>query len=78
MFPWGRAYFLAPTMLGQGPAVIPSMKKPVHRALLLEDAVNALQEMERTFAELESSDIFRAFTSRQKRPTAIHSPDCAA
>jgi hypothetical protein len=42
------------------------MKKPVHRAMYLEDALHALGEMERTFAELESSDVFQAFTSKEK------------
>jgi len=41
-------------------------KKPVHRALMLEDALNALQEMVRTASELESSDVFQTFTKRQK------------
>jgi predicted NACHT family NTPase len=42
------------------------MRKPVHRALLLEDAVNALQVMERTASGLEKSDVFQAFTTSQK------------
>jgi len=42
------------------------MKKPVHRAFLLEDAVLALMEMERIALELERSDVFHAFTTRQK------------
>jgi hypothetical protein len=41
-------------------------KKPVHRAMYLEDALNALEEMERTFAELETSDVFQAFTAKEK------------
>lgn len=42
------------------------MKKPVHRAMYLEDALHALQEMERTCAELEHSDVFQAFTTIEK------------
>lgn len=30
--------------------------------MYLEDALNALQEMERIFAELENSEVFEAFT----------------
>jgi hypothetical protein len=41
-------------------------KKPVHRAMYLEDALNALEEMERTFAELETSEVFEAFTAKEK------------
>jgi hypothetical protein len=41
-------------------------KKPAHRALLLEDAVLALMEMERTASELQNSGAFQTFTSRQK------------
>jgi hypothetical protein len=41
-------------------------KKPPHRAMYLEDALHALADMERTFAELESSDVFQAFTTKQK------------
>ncbi len=42
------------------------MKKPVHRAFLLEDALIALMETEKTFAELASSDVFQTFTIKQK------------
>ena len=41
-------------------------KKPVRPVLLLEDAVLALMEMERTASDLESSDLFQTFTVRQK------------
>ena len=41
-------------------------KKPPHRTMYLEDALHALADMERTFAELESSDVFQAFTSAEK------------
>ncbi len=41
-------------------------KKPPHRAMYLEDALHALADMERTFAELESSDVFQAFTLPEK------------
>jgi hypothetical protein len=41
-------------------------KKPPHRAMYLEDALHAMADMERTFAELESSDVFQAFTTQQK------------
>jgi hypothetical protein len=34
--------------------------------MYLEDALHALADLERTFAELESSDVFQAFTTRQK------------
>lgn len=40
-------------------------KKPPHR-VYLEDALHALADMERTFAELESSDVFQVFTSTEK------------
>ncbi len=42
------------------------MKKPAHRGMYLEDALNTLRAMERTFAGLESSDVFEAFTSAEK------------
>ncbi len=42
------------------------MKKPVHRAFLLEDALIALMETEKTFAELACSDVFQTFTIKQK------------
>jgi hypothetical protein len=32
----------------------------------LEDILNALEEMEARFAELESSDVFQAFNTREK------------
>jgi hypothetical protein len=51
-------------------------KKPPHRAMYLENAVHALAEMERTFAELESSDVFQAFTSAEKARTAMCSAAC--
>jgi hypothetical protein len=41
-------------------------KKPAHRAMYLEDALIALLEMEKTAAELESSDAFQAFSNRRK------------
>jgi acyl-CoA reductase-like NAD-dependent aldehyde dehydrogenase len=41
-------------------------KKPAHRAMYLEDALHALEDMERTFAELETSDVFQAFTAKEK------------
>jgi hypothetical protein len=43
-----------------------SDKKPVYRAMYLEDALNSLQEMERTFAELARSDVFQSFTTSQR------------
>jgi hypothetical protein len=42
------------------------MKKSVHRAMYLEDALNLLQEMERMYTELENSDIFPALSTRQQ------------
>ena len=42
------------------------MKKPVHRAIYLEDALNILQMTECMYAELEHSDLFRALSTRQK------------
>lgn len=42
------------------------MKKPVHRALHLEDILNTLQEMERTCTELENSDSFQSLTTSQR------------
>ena len=42
------------------------MKKPVHRAFLLEDALNSLQETERIASELETSDVFQTFTTAQR------------
>jgi hypothetical protein len=41
-------------------------KKPAHRAMYLEDALNALQAMEATASELERSDAFEAFTASEK------------
>jgi len=41
-------------------------KKPVHRAMYLEDAVLALRELEATASQLESSDVFKTFTARQR------------
>jgi hypothetical protein len=41
-------------------------KKPSYRAIYLEDVLNALEEMEATFAELESNDVFQAFNTREK------------
>jgi hypothetical protein len=41
-------------------------KKPVHRAFLLADALHALQEMEGTAAELQNSDVFQSFTSKEQ------------
>jgi hypothetical protein len=41
-------------------------KKPVHRAFLLVDALHALQEMEATAAELQNSDVFQSFTSKEQ------------
>jgi len=40
--------------------------KSVHRAMYLEDALNALEAMEATASELESSDAFEAFTAGEK------------
>ena len=42
------------------------MKKPVHRAIRLEDALMTLQETERTLADLEHSDVFQTFTTNEK------------
>jgi hypothetical protein len=42
------------------------MKKPVHRAYRLEDALLALHEMEASASQLENSDAFQAFTATQK------------
>jgi len=41
-------------------------KKPVHRAMLLEDALLALVEMEHTALELENSDAFQTLTGKEK------------
>jgi hypothetical protein len=41
-------------------------KKPPHRAMYLEDALHAIADMERTFAELESCEVFQAFTPTEK------------
>ena len=41
-------------------------KKRAHRAMYLEDALNALYEMEHTAAELGSSDVFERFTNKEK------------
>lgn len=58
----------APTMLGPRAAVLlfPPMKKPVHRAIYLEDALNILQMTECMYAELEHSDLFQALSTTQK------------
>ena len=45
---------------------MPYAKKPVHRAFLLEDALLVVMEMEKTFAQLESSDAFQTFSVKQK------------
>jgi hypothetical protein len=42
------------------------MKRPVHRADRLEDALLALHEMEASASQLENSEVFQAFTARQK------------
>ena len=42
------------------------MKKPVHRAFLLEDALHSLGELESSFAKLQHSDVFQSFTMKQK------------
>ena len=42
-------------------------KKPVHRAILLGEAVNDLMEAEYTMARLESNDVFEALSPRQTR-----------
>jgi len=42
------------------------VKKPVHRALYLEDILHTLQEMERTCSEVENSDALQALTTRQR------------
>lgn len=41
-------------------------KKPIHRAYLLEDALIALQDMERSASELECSDVFQTFSAKEK------------
>jgi len=41
-------------------------KKAVHRAFLLEDTLMALQDVEQTASQLERSDVFQFFTTRQK------------
>jgi len=43
------------------------MKKRIHRAFPMEDALMALKEMEGTASELESSDVFRTFTSSKSQ-----------
>jgi len=42
------------------------MKKPVHHAFRLRDALNLLVELESTLTQVQSSDSFHAFTSRQR------------
>ena len=42
------------------------MKKPAHRAFLLEDALLALMEIERTLVELQSGDTFQIFSTKEK------------
>jgi hypothetical protein len=42
-------------------------KKPVMRAIRLEEALLDLMEAERTLALVETSDSFQAFTDKQKR-----------
>lgn len=42
------------------------MKKPVYRAMLLEDVLVALMEMERTASELQRSDAFHILTTSQR------------
>jgi len=41
-------------------------KKPVQRAIYLEEAVSELLEAEYILSKVESSDLFQAFTTRQK------------
>jgi hypothetical protein len=42
------------------------MKKPVHRAFVLADAINQLTDIESELADLQNSDTFRRFSTRQK------------
>jgi hypothetical protein len=41
-------------------------KKPVHRAMYLDDALTILQDIERTASELEVSDVFQRFTNTEQ------------
>ncbi len=43
------------------------MKKPVHRALRLEEALADLQDAEHILSQVETSDALQGFTHRQKR-----------
>jgi hypothetical protein len=42
-------------------------REPVHRAIRLGEAANELMEAKYVMAQLESSEIFRALSTRQKR-----------
>ena len=42
-------------------------KKPVMRAIRLEEALLDLMEAERTLSSLETSDVLQALTDKQKR-----------
>jgi len=41
-------------------------KKPVHRAIVLEDALLELYEIRCMYADLENGDVFQTFTTKQK------------
>ena len=41
-------------------------KKPVHRAIRLEESVAALCDIEQMFLKLERPDVFQAFTPKQR------------
>jgi predicted YcjX-like family ATPase len=42
------------------------MKRSMHRASLLVDALNELTEMEMAFADLQEADVFQSFTTKEK------------
>ena len=44
-----------------------TMKKPVKRVILLEDALSELMEAEDILAAIETKDVFQAFTPKQKQ-----------
>jgi hypothetical protein len=42
------------------------MKKPVHRAFVLADAINQLTDIESELSNLQNSDTLSRFSNRQK------------
>jgi hypothetical protein len=41
-------------------------KKPVHRAIRLEESIAALCDIEQMFLQVENTDVFQAFAAKQK------------